>query len=202
MIDHRSCSAAHRPHVGVTPSFRAPARSSREVVLEARWTWPCPSAVPSRWPAGSRAPFPCRLPLPCAPCRPAAPLGGGGLRRVSFCMTLALYDRLVAPTAGRTLRRREDLDAGTRGLVAARHTDEHMERASGPSRSMMPPCRSFCVGAVLLDHVDVLHEHTSPFRHDAQHFAALAPLLAGDDADGVAATNVNGSASDDLGGRR
>src|SRR6267142_3365979 len=44
---------------------------------------------------------------------------------------------------------------------------------------------------MLLDHLDVLHEHAPLLRDDAQHLAALAPLAARDDADRVAATDVN-----------
>src|SRR6266850_1233263 len=146
-------------------------------------TWPVPFGRPfamAGWVCGA-------LP-PCC-----AGLGAAGFVASAFAMALAPVDRLAAAAAGADLAAvGEDLDAGTRGLVAPRADDEHVGEGQRPLPLDDAALPQLLRGTlVLLDHVDVLHEHTSFFGNDAQHLAALAPFLAGDDADRIAATNVN-----------
>src|SRR6266403_253249 len=153
-------------------------------------TWPVPFGRPfamAGWVSGAFSLRGC--PLACGALPPCcAGLGAAGFVASAFAMALAPVDRLVAPTAGANLAAvGEDLDAGTRGLVAARAHDEHIGESQRPlplDDAALPQLLRRAL--VLLDHVDVLHEHTSFFGNDTQHLAALAPLLAGDDADGVA----------------
>src|SRR5919204_2223971 len=144
----------------------------------------CVSGAFSRrgWPLAGAA-----LPPPCC-------CGfGAGLVASAFAMVLASVDRLAAAAAGARLAAvAEDLDAQPRGLVAARAHDEHVgERQRPLALDDAALAQLLRRALVLLDHVDVLDEHASLFAEYAQHLAALAPLAAGDDADGVAATNVN-----------
>src|SRR2546425_5198425 len=130
------------------------------------------------------------LPGGCLP-PPACGLGAGFAS--AFAMALAPVDRLAAAAAGAGLAAvGEHLDAQSRGLVAPRADDQHVGKGQRPLALDDPPLAQLLRRAlVLLDHVDVLHEHASLLREHAQHLAALAPLAAGDDADGGAATDVN-----------
>src|SRR5882672_9289661 len=125
-------------------------------------------------------PFACGALPPCC-----AGLGAAGFVASSFAMTLAPVDRLVAPTAGANLAAvGEDLDAGTRGLVAARAHDEHIGERQRPlplDDAALPQLLRRAL--VLLDHVDVLDEHPARCGHDAEHLAPLAALLAAQDRD-------------------
>src|SRR5437763_1469833 len=155
-----------------------------KVSLRRAGTWPVPFGRPfamAGWVSGAFSLRGCPLAggaLP--PC--CAGLGAAGFVASAFAMALAPVDRLVAPTAGANLAAvGEYLDAGTRGLVAARADDEHVGESQRPlplDDAALPQLLRRAL--VLLDHVDVLHEHTSFFGNDAQHLAALAPFLAGD----------------------
>src|SRR6267378_3078390 len=118
-------------------------------------------------------------PVPCGRLPPPACGLGAGFAS-AFAMALAPVDRLAAAAAGADLAAvGEDLDAGARGLVAPRADDEHVGEGQRPlplDDAALPQLLRRAL--VLLDHVDVLHEHTSLFGDDAQHLAALAPLLA------------------------
>src|SRR2546425_6926109 len=130
------------------------------------------------------------LPAGCLP-PPAGGLGAGFAS--AFAMALAPVDRLAAAAAGADLAAvGEDLDPGAPGLVTAGADDEHVGEGQRPlplDDAALPQLLRRPL--VLLDHVDVLHEHAPLLRTHAQHLTALAPLLAGDDADGVAATDVD-----------
>src|SRR5437764_10067762 len=98
-------------------------------------TWPVPFGRPfamAGWVSGAFSLPGC--PLACGALPPCgAGLGAAGFVASAFAMALAPVDRLVAPTAGANLAAvGEDLDAGTRGLVAARADDEHVGESQRP----------------------------------------------------------------------
>src|SRR3989475_703722 len=118
------------------------------------------------------------LPAGCLP-PPAGGLGAGFAS--AFAMALAPVDRLAAAAAGADLAAvGEDLDPGASGLVTAGADDEHVGEGQRPlplDDAALPQLLRRPL--VLLDHVDVLHEHAPLLRTHAQHLTALAPLLAG-----------------------
>src|SRR5215470_12923067 len=132
-------------------------------------------------------------PLACPGLPPCCCGRGAGFVASAFAMALAPVDRLVAPTADPNFAAvGKDLDAGARGLVAARAHDQHVrqrQRSFALDNAALPQLLRGTL--MLLDHVDVLDEHTALLPQHAQHLAALAALAARDDADGIAATNVN-----------
>src|SRR5437762_9300669 len=118
------------------------------VSLRRAGTWPVPFGRPfamAGWVSGAFSLRGC--PLACGALPPCgAGLGAAGFVASAFAMALAPVDRLVAPTAGANLAAvGENLDAGTRGLVAARADDEHVGESQRPSRSVKPPWRRLCV---------------------------------------------------------
>src|SRR5881409_2943960 len=112
---------------------------------------------------------------------------------VSFAMVSALVDRFAVALADAELAPvGEPLDPAARRLVAPSADDQHVgQRQRALALDDAPLAQLLRRALVLLHHVDLLHEHASLLREHAQHLAALAPLAAGDDADGVAATDVN-----------
>src|SRR2546429_2735681 len=132
-------------------------------------------------------------PLACGGLAPPGCDGLGAGFASAFAMALAPVDRLAPAAAGTDLATvGEDLDSGAPGLVAPPADDQHVGEGQRPlplDDAALPQLLRRPL--VLLDHVDVLHEHAPLLRTHAQHLTALAPLLAGDDADGVAATDVD-----------
>src|SRR5438876_9638240 len=107
-------------------------------------------------------------------------------------MTLPLVDRLAAPLADADLAVvGEHLDPDPDRPVAAAAHEQHVrevERALAlDDAALTQPLRGTLV---LLDHVDLLDQHPPVTEEDAQHLASLAALLARDDGDRVAPTDV------------
>src|SRR5438094_5267780 len=195
-VDHDLVQPRHGPHVVVAALLHERGHDRlRENLLEARGKL-SRALRPALRDGGLRLRrlLPARLALRLRRLAAALLLRlRSGLGRVCFRHGLASVDRLAAAAAGTHLAAgAEDLDAPPRGLVAPRAHDEHVgERQRPLALDDAALAQLLRRTLVLLDHVDVLDEHASLLGEHAQHLAALAPLAAGNDADGIAATNVN-----------
>src|SRR5207244_13536707 len=107
-------------------------------------------------------------------------------------MVLTLVDRLAAPLADAHLAPvGELLDPGTDRPIAAAAHEEHVrevERAFALDDAALAQLLRRAL--MLLDHVDLLDEHPPVPAEHAQHLAPLAALLARDDGDRVAPSDV------------
>src|SRR5438093_2219427 len=123
-------------------------------------TCPVPLGRPFAMAGAVSGPFSRRgCPLACGALPPAGALGAGFAS--AFAMALAPVDRLAAAAAGAGLAAvGEDLDPGAPGLVTAGADDEHVGEGQRPlplDDTALPQLLRRPL--VLLDHVDVLHEH-------------------------------------------
>src|SRR5436309_2893492 len=111
----------------------------------------------------------------------------------SFAMVSALVDRFAAALADTELASvGEHLDAAAHRLVAPAADDQHVgERQRAFALDDTALTQLLRRPLVLLHHVELLDQHPPGDRQHAQHFTALAPLLAGDHRDRVSASHVN-----------
>src|SRR6267378_428934 len=118
-------------------------------------------------------------------------LSRAGTAPVPFGRPFATAGAAAAPAHSELAAVGERLDARAHGPVApAAHEQDvrERERALPLDDAALPQLLRGPL--VLLHHVDLLDEHPLVGSEHAQHLAALAPLLAGDDGDGVAASHV------------